>query len=41
MPELEEMVAVRNAMVRAPDLRQTMDLGQQLMDSSGLANDVG
>ena len=40
-PELEEMVAVRNAMVQAPDLRQPLDLGQQLLDSSGLANDVG
>ena len=40
-PELEEMVAVRNAMVRETDLRQPMDLGQQLLNSSGLADDVG
>ena len=41
VPELEEMVAVRNAMVRETDLRQPMDLGQQLLHSSGLADDVG
>lgn len=40
-PELEEMVAVRNAMVSETDLRQPMDLGQQLLTSSGLSNDVG
>ncbi|KAK9843277.1 hypothetical protein WJX74_009626 [Apatococcus lobatus] len=40
-PELEEMVAVRNAMVRETDLRQPMDLGQQLLHSSGLSDDVG
>ena len=35
------MVAVRNAMVRETDLRQPMDLGQQLLHSSGLSDDVG
>lgn len=35
------MVAVRNAMVSETDLRQPMDLGQQLLTSSGLSNDVG
>ena len=41
MPELEETVAVRNAMVRETDLRQPMDPGQQLLNSSGLSNNVG
>ncbi|KAK9842956.1 hypothetical protein WJX74_004848 [Apatococcus lobatus] len=41
VPELEVLVAVRNAMVRETDLRQPMDLGEQLMHSSGLADDVG
>ena len=38
---MQEMMAVRNAMVRATDLRQPMDLGDQLMHRAGLANDVG
>ena len=34
-------MAVRNAMVRTTDLRQPMDLKQQLLHRSGLSNDVG
>ena len=40
-PDMEEMMAVRNAMVRTTDLRQPMDLCDQLMNRSGLSNDVG
>ena len=40
-PEMEELMAVRNAMVRTTDLRQPIDLGEQLMQRSGLSNDVG
>ena len=32
---------MRNAMVGATDLRQPMDLGDQLMHRAGLAKDVG
>ena len=39
-PDLEEVMAVRTAMLRSTDLRQPMDLGEQLLNKSGLANDV-
>ena len=39
---MEEMMAVRNAMVRpSTDLRQPLNLGEQLMNRSGLDQDVG
>ncbi len=38
---MEELMAVRNAMVRTTDLRQPMDLGEQLLGKSGLSSDVG
>ena len=41
MPDMEQMMAVRNAMIQATDLRQPMNLGDQLLHSSGLSNDVG
>ena len=39
--DLEEVMAVRNAMVSTTDLRQPMNLGDQLLHRSGLSSDVG
>ncbi|KAK9826226.1 hypothetical protein WJX74_001194 [Apatococcus lobatus] len=41
LPNLAETIAVRDAMLRATDLQQPMNLGQQLMQSSGLDDEVG
>lgn len=41
LPDVEATMAVRNAMVQAVDLRQPMDLGEQLLHRSGLSDDVG
>ncbi|KAK9838860.1 hypothetical protein WJX74_004693 [Apatococcus lobatus] len=38
---VQEVIAVRNAMVVSTDLRQPMNLGDQLLHRSGLSNDVG
>ncbi|KAK9867909.1 hypothetical protein WJX84_002108 [Apatococcus fuscideae] len=40
-PNLEELIAVRNAMVKTIDLRQPMDLDNQLLQRSGMSMDVG
>ena len=39
--DLKEVMAVRNAMVVTTDLRQPMNLGDQLLHRSGLSSDVG
>ena len=40
-PDFEKMLTIRNAMVRSHDLRQPIELSDQLMHKSGLAQDVG
>ena len=39
--ELKEVMAVRNAMVGTTDLRQPLNLGDQLLHKSGLSTEVG
>ena len=41
VPNLEEVLHVRNAMVGAQDLRQPQNLDTQLLQESGLSQDVG
>ena len=41
MPSLEELVQVRNAMMGAQDLRQPQNLDKQLLQESGVDQDVG
>ena len=39
--DMNEVMAVRNAMAVTTDLRQPMNLGDQLLHKSGLSSDVG
>ncbi len=40
-PDLQDAMAIRNAIVATSDLRQPVDLGHQLLNRGGLSEDVG
>ncbi|KAK9825726.1 hypothetical protein WJX74_001516 [Apatococcus lobatus] len=41
MPELQDIMDIRNAMIHAVDFRQPLNLGDQLLKGAGLSTDVG